>query len=383
MSFCIRGIGTAVPRQRIAQDDAARLAVELIGENLAGSNQAKSIHTLYRKAGVRQRFSTLIDSSTNGRPATQSFFPVANDDSDRGPTTADRMSRYCVDALDLAEEASIRAIRESGVEPHEITHLVTVSCTGFSAPGVDAGLIERLGLRRDVARTHVGFMGCHGALNGLRVAAAFGAASPKNTVLVCCVELFSIHHQNAADTQMLVANALFSDGAAAVVGSAGDSCNDTWRVVDQSSHVLPDTAHLMGWQIGNHGFEMCLSPRVPGVIKKTLQPWLSEWLSQYDLSVGDVRGWSIHPGGPRILTACAESLEIDPAYLGPSQEVLAEFGNMSSPTVLFILEQLRRSARPLPCIALAFGPGLTIEAALIWSDAQQAATRACVALRDQ
>jgi predicted naringenin-chalcone synthase len=362
MSLIITGLGTFVPHQRIAQDDAARLAVELAGVEEC---HAQAIQTLYRKTGVQQRHSALIDSSTNGRPATQTFFPVASDRFDRGPTTADRMSRYDADALELATRASQRALSDSDTEPCEISHLVTVSCTGFSAPGVDIGLIERLGLRRDVSRTHVGFMGCHGALNGLRVAAAFGAASPENKVLLCCVELCSIHHQYAADAQQIVANALFSDGAAAIVGAGVESADEPWQLVDQSSCLLPHTSQLMAWRIGNHGFEMRLSPHVPGVIKKTLRPWLSEWLARHALDVRDVQSWAIHPGGPRILTACAESLNLDQACLGPSQHVLAEFGNMSSPTVLFILDQLRSQACGLPCVVLAFGPGLTIEAALI------------------
>ena len=208
-------------------------------------------------------------------------------------------------------------------------------------------------------------MGCHGALNGLRVAAAFGKASPSNKVLMCCVELCSIHHQYSANAQQIVANALFSDGAAAIVGTGADSADEPWQVVDQSSYLLPDTSELMAWRIGDHGFEMNLSPQVPSVIEKMLRPWLREWLARHAMDVQDVQSWAIHPGGPRILTACAESLGLDHACLDPSQQVLADFGNMSSPTVLFILEQLRSQGCGLPCVVLAFGPGLTIEAALI------------------
>jgi predicted naringenin-chalcone synthase len=362
MSFRISGIGTAVPSELITQDDSARLAIELAGK---GETHAPAIHALYRKTGVRKRHSTLITTSTNGQPATQTFFPIATGAGDRGPTTGDRMRRYEHAALGLATEAARVALDESITTPDEIAHLVTVSCTGFSAPGVDIGLVESLGLDRSVSRTHVGFMGCHGALNGLRVAAALGHSAPPSKVLLCCVELCSLHHQYAADPQQVVANALFSDGAAAIVGNVDDSSDRPWRLVDQFSHVLPETTDLMAWRIGDNGFDMRLSPHVPGVIKQMLKPWLCSQLARHALKIEDIQSWAIHPGGPRILTACAESLGLDYACLAPSQQVLADYGNMSSPTVLFILDQLRSQANSLPCVMLAFGPGLTIEAALI------------------
>src|SRR5205823_6485487 len=147
--------------------------VELAG---ASCSHGPAMQTLYRKTGVSKRHSTLITSSTNGQPATQSFFPVAANSDDRGPTTETRMRYYESSAVDLATRAALVAMNDSDTRPDEISHLVTVSCTGFQAPGVDIGLVERLALDRDVSRTHVGFMGCHGALNGLRVASALNHA---------------------------------------------------------------------------------------------------------------------------------------------------------------------------------------------------------------
>jgi predicted naringenin-chalcone synthase len=361
MNFCIDSVGTAIPSNSITQDDAARLAIELAAD---GDGRAATVQALYRRTGVRKRHSALITSSTNGRPATQSFFPVACDVGDRGPTTQDRMRCYEEEALDLAASAAFTALFKSDTAPEQIDHLVTVSCTGFSAPGVDLGLMARLDLKREVSRTHIGFMGCHGALNGLRVASALGRSSPEAKVLLCCVELCSIHHQYAASPQQVVANALFSDGAAAVVGSMTELA-DRWRLVDQFSFVLPGTADLMGWRIGDNGFVMGLSPQIPNVVRKMLRPWLAKQLSRHALAIEDVRSWAIHPGGPRILTACGEALGINDASLEPSRGVLADYGNMSSPTILFILERLREQQQSPPCVLLAFGPGLTIEAALI------------------
>jgi predicted naringenin-chalcone synthase len=362
MSFFISGLGTAVPRELITQDDAARLAVELAG---ASCSHGPAMQTLYRKTGVSKRHSTLITSSTNGQPATQSFFPVAANSDDRGPTTETRMRYYQSAALDLATRAARAAMNDSGISAAKISHLVTVSCTGFHAPGIDIGLVERLSLDRGVSRTHIGFMGCHGALNGLRVASALSHTCPESKVLLCCVELCSIHHQYAAGPQQIVANALFSDGAAAVVGCSSESPEKRGRLVDQFSCLLLHTNDLMSWRIGNHGFEMCLSPQVPAVIHETLRPWLCERLDRHSLAINDVKSWAIHPGGPRILSACADSLGLDHACLEPSQRVLADYGNMSSPTVLFILEKLRAQGDYLPSVVLAFGPGLTIEGALI------------------
>jgi predicted naringenin-chalcone synthase len=362
MAFQLDGIGTAVPRELVTQEDAARLALELCG---SAYSQAATIPVLYRRAGVRKRHSVVLTSSTNGQPAQQSFFSVAADRHDRGPSTAQRMRRYETDALELACQAVNEALDAAGCQPHDISDLVTVSCSGFSAPGVGVGLIRRIGLPPDVSRTTVGFMGCHGALNGLRVAHALSRTDSARRVLLCCVELCTLHQQYTQDAQRIVANALFSDGAAAVVGRRARDDGARWRLVAQRSYVVPDTISLMRWRIGDHGFEMTLSPRVPDLIRHELRPWLTHWLADHSLDVRDVRGWAIHPGGPRVLTACAESLGLSDIDIRPSQQVLADFGNMSSPTVLFILEQFRRQPDRLPCVVLAFGPGLTIEAALI------------------
>jgi predicted naringenin-chalcone synthase len=362
MTFHISGIGTSLPSELITQDDAARLAIELAGPKCS---DGLAVRTLYRKAGVKKRHSTIITSSTNGRPATQGFFPVAEDSTSRGPTTGQRMRRYEHEAIELAACAADAALDDARTSPNDISHLVTVSCTGFSAPGVDIGLIERVGLSRAVSRTHIGFMGCHGALNGLRTAAALSQSKTSTKVLLCCVELCTLHHQYTTDRPQIIANALFSDGAAAVVGETTSDPDQPWRIADQFSCIVPNTQELMAWRISDHGFEMHLSPDVPHVIEANLRSWLTEELARNSLSIRDVRSWAIHPGGPRILTAAADSLDLDHSVLESSQTTLEQFGNMSSPTVLFILENLRNRAETLPCVVLAFGPGLTMEAAVI------------------
>jgi predicted naringenin-chalcone synthase len=273
------------------------------------------------------------------------------------------MRHYAELAPPLAIQASTVALERSGLAARELTHLVTVSCTGFLSPGLDWALIRALGLAPTVERTHVGFMGCHGALNGLRVARAFTEADTDARVLVCAVELFSLHYDYGWSPQTVVANALFSDGAAAVVGAAADA-RRAWRIAATGSCLLPDSAAAMTWTIGDHGFEMTLSKRVPGLIARYLRPWLVEWLGRQGLTLADVASWAVHPGGPRILDAAQKALGLPVEALADSQTVLAECGNMSSPTVLFILDRLRAREARLPCVALAFGPGLVAEAVL-------------------
>jgi predicted naringenin-chalcone synthase len=362
MSFRIHGIGTASPPCVISQDDALTLAGAY---GCTTDEQRRQLKALYRLTRVRSRHSVLLDCGSGEGAPVQSFFPPMKDAGDRGPTTADRMARYEADGPPLAARAAGAALADAGWEADTVTHLVTVSCTGFAAPSVDVGLIRTLGLSRSVARTHVGFMGCHGALNGLRVAKGYADAAPDARVLVCAVELCTLHFQYGWHAEWLVANAIFADGAAAVAcGSLPGAVADEWTLAASGAALLEDSAELMSWRIGNHGFEMSLSARVPGVIERELRPWLDRWLAAHGTAVDQVATWALHPGGPRILEACAGAIGLGRDDYATSREVLSEFGNMSSPTILFILERLRRRQAPRPCVAIGFGPGLAVEAAL-------------------
>jgi predicted naringenin-chalcone synthase len=307
----------------------------------------------------------LLESDGRAGEVRQSFFPPMRDAGDRGPSTAARMARYELEAPRLGAQAVRAALGDAGRSPGEVTHLVTVSCTGFSAPNFDLGLVRDVGLPRTAARTHLGFMGCHGALNGLRAAGAYADTSPDACVLVCAVELCSIHYQYGWSSDLAVSNAIFADGAAALVGGSRPAAQgDTWVLARSGSSILEDSADLMGWRIDDHGFEMRLSARVPGVIERELGPWLDAWLATEGLSRDRIATWAVHPGGPRILESVAVATGISRADYEISQEVLGEYGNMSSPTILFILERLRQRRAPRPCLALGFGPGLAVEAAL-------------------
>ncbi|MEZ6044137.1 MAG: type III polyketide synthase [Planctomycetaceae bacterium] len=364
MSFEILGIGTASPAYQIEQADAADIAKEVC---LDDEKQKRQMVALYRRSGVKTRYSVLLDSPGPGTEDRQTFYQRITSSDDKGPGTAARMAEYETHAPQLALEAARKSLQSGNVDPAEITHLVTVSCSGFAAPGFDIELMRELGLSGETARTHVGFMGCHGALNGLRVARSFAESNPNATVLVCAVELCSLHHQYGWNPQQIVANSLFADGAAAVVGRAGSDSksSDCWQIISNGSRLIPDSREMMSWRIGNNGFEMSLSPEVPTLIKQCLPDWIDNWLGQYQLEVDQIKSWIIHPGGPRILQATGECLNLTEAQVAPSQKVLEELGNMSSPTILFIMERLQNSQAELPCVVLGFGPGLVVEAALI------------------
>ncbi len=276
------------------------------------------------------------------------------------------MKKYETEAGWLALAAARAALAEARVQTCQVTHLVTVSCSGFYAPGFDVSLIKDLPLSSEVARTHIGFMGCHGALNGLRVSRAFLDADPSSHVLLCALELCSLHLQYGWDAASTVSNALFADGAAAVVATVDDSpMSHQYRIIASGSTVIAGSEDAMTWRIGNHGFEMTLSPRVPDLIRRHLRPWLETWLACAGVNLTAIRTWAVHPGGPRILSAVCEATGITLEEVELSREVLADYGNMSSPTMLFILDRLRKANAASPCLGIAFGPGITVEAILL------------------
>ncbi|MGL4465632.1 MAG: type III polyketide synthase [Planctomycetia bacterium] len=365
----LAGWGTALPPHGIPQADAALMAATFCDP---AQRRAALIGKLYQRSMVERRHSVVLNGEGGPWEDRQSFYPPTTVENPHGPTVSDRMKRYEEEAPGLAAAAARVALADADLDPARVTHLVTVSCTGFYAPGVDFSLITALDLPPTTARVHVGFMGCHGLVNGLRTAQAFTAADPSACVLTVAVELCSLHLFYGWEPEKIVANALFADGAAAVVGVAADkigtnghdSAERPWRLRATGSRLLPGTADMMSWKIRDHGFEMTLSAKVPDAIQAMLKPWLAEWLASNGVALEEVASWAVHPGGPRILSAVEQSLSLDADALAASRGVLASAGNMSSPTILFILDRLRATGAPRPCVALGFGPGLVAEAAL-------------------
>ena len=363
LRVALLGIGTAVPPP-MRQDQVTTIAEDFSCDD---EKQRAWLRRVFTRSGVDTRGSVLIHSEQTNTADMKAFYPPRTHPEDRGPTTATRMDRYAIEAPLLGATAARRALIAADITPQEITHLITVSCTGFSAPGLDIAMIRQLSLSPQVNRQHIGFMGCHAAFNALAAARAAVLADPAAIVLVCCVELCSLHFAYGWSPGKLVANALFGDGAAAAIlgKSSTDSESPQWNLLASASMLLPDSLDAMTWRIGNHGFEMTLSPELPALVQSRLRPWVEQFLALHNLAIPNIQSWAIHPGGPKILTAAAAALDIPDHHLQHSRAILAAHGNMSSTTILFILQQMAAQNSESPCVALGFGPGLMMEAMLL------------------
>ncbi|MGV3483687.1 MAG: type III polyketide synthase [Planctomycetaceae bacterium] len=361
MTAQIIGLGIASPPHSVARDRSVEFAQSLLYNP---GDEARALPALYRMTSVQRRGSVLLTGEDSHVSEVQDFYPPAACTEQRGPSTKVRSDRYAEEAVPLAMRACRDAMVDAAIEPEAITHLVVVTCTGFYAPGVDIELIEQLGLDLETERVQVGFMGCHGAINGLRVARGLVAADPDAKVLLVSVELCSLHYQYGWEANRVVSNAIFADGSAAAVLTHAEH-EGLPAVVATGSRLVPDSMEAMTWRIGDHGYEMTLSAEVPGLIEAKLSSFIVEWLGKQQLAIGDVGGWAVHPGGPRILRAVESSLELPPSALACSRAVLAEHGNMSSATMLFILRRFIDSGVERPWVMLGFGPGLEIEIALL------------------
>lgn len=359
----ILGIGTSVPKYRVDSITSARFAAKMA---CADSAQSRKVSALYRRSGIEHRGSVLLeDQPARGEEVVSDFYPPAVSLHDRGPTTKRRSDRYATEAPVLAHQAASAALSNGPVRADQITHLVTVSCTGFSAPGIDIALIDELGLPATTERVQVGFMGCHGAINGLRAARGLVAADSAARVLLCSVELCSLHYQYGLQSDRIVSNALFADGAGAVVVGSGIATAGIGTVDATGSCLVPASRDAMTWNIGDHGYEMTLSAQVPSLIERHLPSFLSQWLGEQGETIESIGGWAVHPGGTRILSAVETSLKLSDQALSVPRAVLGDHGNMSSATMLFILDRFAEARQPKPWLMLGFGPGLEVEVALI------------------
>lgn len=354
----IMGLGTAVPPNPIDQGRALELA-KMFSH---GQIKPRILEALYHKSGIQNRASVVAADGT------MPFYLPPENDQDFGPGTSERMRRFEHEAASLASIACERALKDARDAPEKITHLIVATCTGFFAPGLDVALIKRLSLNPGVNRTQIGFMGCHGALNAMQAARAFATERPDARVLVCAVELCTLHMQYGGTADDVVANALFADGAAAiVVGSADSKRTALCNLSAFGSQLFADSEDAMSWRIGAHGFRMTLSSQVPALIERHLGAWLEGWLARLDTRLEDIAAWVVHPGGPKILDAVQRALALPEEALRCSRAVLSEHGNMSSPTILFILEKMRNAEKitSSPTLVLGFGPGLIVEGALL------------------
>lgn len=318
----------------------------------ADAQQARRIQRLFAASQVGQRRSA-VD--------LHAFY-------ERSRTTGERMAEYNVASYALGYAAMDACLRAA--ESHSaasVTDFVTVTCTGYGAPGLDIRLARDLGMPSNTRRVAIGHMGCFGALVGIRQCAAAVRAHPGAVAALLSVELSSLHFNPTTDTDMLTSFALFGDAAAAILldasgAHAGPSVVDTYCAADFAS------ADQMTWTISDHGFIMGLSPRVPITLRRNIAGVVDRLLDPHGLKSCQIAHWLIHPGGPSILDAVSERLELSDEQMSASWAVLRDHGNCSSATVLLILDELVRSGRAHPGewgVMMAFGPGLTLETCLL------------------
>jgi alkylresorcinol/alkylpyrone synthase len=289
--------------------------------------------------------------------------------------TAARMQRFLAEAMPLGKEAVGGALADAGLAPSDVGLFTVVSCTGYVTPGLDILLARDLGMTDAVQRLHIGHMGCYAALPGLGATADFVTARAKPAVMLC-LELTSLHVQPTTETarsgeptsedlQQMVAHALFSDASAAVVL---EPSAPGLEVVDVIARTDVATSDHMTWDVTDLGFKMGLSPAVPDVLARHARPVVEELLARHGVAVADVDGWAIHPGGRKIVEVVGDVLGLGDEQLAPSYDVLRDVGNCSSATVLLVLERLAATVEvPVggTVVAMAFGPGLTLYAALL------------------
>lgn len=307
-------------------------------------------------AGVRAARRVFTASGVRRRHA------VANplDEDISAWSTGARMQRYVQEALPLGKQAVAAALDDAGLAPGDVGLFAVATCTGYATPGLDIRLASDLGMPPGLQRLLVGHMGCYAALPGLAAVGDYVTARSRPAVLLCC-ELTSLHVQPPVrELDQVVAHALFSDAAAAVALQPGGRGRRLAGVVARTD---PSTADHMTWDVTDLGFRMGLSPRVPDVLARHVGDVVGELLAGAGLRTEDVDGWAVHPGGPRILDVVRDHLGLTEEQLAPSRSVLAEHGNCSSATVLLVLEELADVDGPV--VAMAFGPGLTLYAALL------------------
>ncbi|MEL7145186.1 MAG: type III polyketide synthase [Bacteroidota bacterium] len=357
----INYIGTAVPEHKIPQTQIGRFMSEALNMN---EEAAHKLEVLYRASGIRYRHSVLADYA---RPVDQFEFYPANKSLDPFPNISQRMRVYEEEAIKLSLNAIENAL-PSHFDYSSVTHLITISCTGMYAPGLDIEIVRELGLSSSVHRTAINFMGCYAAFNGFKLAASICKGDPNACVLLVAVELCTIHFQKDLSEDTLLANALFSDGAAAALITASPT-NGSLKMENFHSDIAFSGIEEMAWQIDHSGFVMKLTALVPTIIEQHIESLTEHLLKSLGISLEDIDYYAIHPGGKRILAVIERKLKIKAHQNRTAHEVLKEFGNMSSPTILFVLKelqaQLKGSTDTSKLLSFAFGPGLTLESMLL------------------
>lgn len=352
----ILGMGTALPVHSIEQTDIA----DFIGSTLQDNpDLARFARRIFKSCGVERRYtceSNFLDPLEDCR-----YFPYSNESAI--PATGERMSTYKREALPLAIEAAEKALQDAGSSPDKITHIIAVSCTGQCLPGLDVMLIRHLGLSPRVNRQPLIFQGCAAGLKAIQLARDIVLSAPGSQVLIVCVELCTLHFQPVKGRDALFAASFFGDGAAGCVIGVPESRHRHYLQLGRGySVLLPDSTQEMTWDVGDTGFDLYLSPRIPKLLGAHLEEELRLLLQDDKLP----ELWAIHPGGRGIVDAVQEVMNLTDEQTRYSRDILRTAGNLSSVTILFVLHAMRMDRKDnhrasADGVALAFGPGLTAE----------------------
>lgn len=370
MPTYLHAIETVSPPHRLEQQRIRDVMLQTIG-NLPESDRKtqRLIRLVYDQSGIETRHS-ILDDLDSRRDGTQPGFIFQNDGTSMcSPDSQARNERYAAGVNQLGERAVQACLSKAATQAEAVTHLITVSCTGFIAPGLDCHLMERFNLPRTVSRLHVGFMGCCAAFPALRTANDICQADPDALVLVVCVESCTLHLKPRCDTDSIISASVFSDGAAAALVGAKKPSSPALELSQFATALLPSTKSDMAWSIGNEGFEMVLSSYVPKLLGSQILQTLAALYSAEEIEAIQANGaWAVHPGGRAILDHVQRALALSPGALTASRNVLRDYGNMSSPTILFVLKQFLESPElagdQTDICAMAFGPGLTLESGI-------------------
>lgn len=360
MTSYIHQIQTSVPEFKYTQTDLRDLMKEIVG---GSEKDQRVLHHIYGRSGIDTRHSVVDDFRSlgthelyfNGEGAT--------------PGTKRRNDIYIKKGRQLFVDVAQKLLASADVEPGDITHLITVSCTGFYAPGPDYDIINSLGLKSSIERFHLGFMGCYAVIPALKLARQLCMANENATVMVVSVELCTLHLQAQPVMDDMISASVFSDGGSGAIVSAQKPAEGPYYSLDGFESAITDQGKEdMAWSIGDHGFNMTLSTYVPDILSSELNTFLNPIFEKYAITQNDISLWGIHPGGRAILDKVESTLSLDDSALSASRSVLANYGNMSSATILFVLKELLENSLsndPQTALAMAFGPGLTIESALL------------------
>jgi predicted naringenin-chalcone synthase len=342
-----------------SQEEILQFMQRVYSLNAAGK---RTLRYLYHQSSIRTRYSVIPDYC---RPAAEWEFYPPTENLEPFPSLEQRMQWYNDHAAPLSVKA-IHACLEGKADPQDITHLITVSCTGMSAPGLDLQIVELMGLAPTIFRTSVNFMGCYAAIHALKAADAICRSDAKAKVLIVCTELCTLHFQREPTTENITSSLIFGDGSAAALVVAGDRDRPEKGIRLDSfySEILAKGKKDMAWELSSTGFRMTLSNYIPDLIEQDLAPLVHRALQKNWMQPEDITHWCAHPGGKRVLEAIHKSLHFTNGHLDDSYEILKQYGNMSSPTILFVLQRIMAKldyGQPNALFGVAFGPGLTME----------------------